>query len=493
MRKVFLTLAIVAVTALTAMAPSVAEAGEVAILGPTVTGGASSYEALYEIGEGHNVTVIPAYNWQTMSVAEFAAYDMLVLGDPTCRTGDSYIAAAAANPSWAEAVDGNVIIIGADPIYHITYGNTAGAHTLVQQGLDFAMADVGTGTTGAYITLSCYYHYSSANTPVPALSGFGTFSVIGAGTSGALNDVRIVASHPALGTLSDADLSNWYNSVHESFGMVSNSWPSDFEVLALAAGSGGNFTAPDGTVGYPYILARGVIPDFCGDGDLDPAEECDDGNNDDGDGCDAACNIESCIDSDGDGICDPDDICEGDDLSGDTDSDGICDDLDACPIDPDNDADGDGFCADEDNCPLIDNSDQTDTDGDGDGNACDNDDDDDGISDGSDNCPLTANPDQSDFDGDGFGDACDEDADGDGVNDGEDDCLNTPLGEITDSTGCSLSQYCPCEGNWRNHGGYVSCNAHMSELFVEQGLMTEAEKDAWMSTCGPNDCGKRNR
>ena len=53
------------------------------------------------------------------------------------------------------------------------------------------------------------------------------------------------------------------------------------------------------------------------------------------------------------------------------------------------------------------NPDQTDTDGDGAGNACDSDDDNDGVPDAADNCPLVLNPDQADFDRDGIGDVCD--------------------------------------------------------------------------------------
>jgi len=37
-------------------------------------------------------------------------------------------------------------------------------------------------------------------------------------------------------------------------------------------------------------------PGFCGDGILDPGEECDDGNNVDGDSCSAVCVVEFCGD-----------------------------------------------------------------------------------------------------------------------------------------------------------------------------------------------------
>jgi hypothetical protein len=74
-----------------------------------------------------------------------------------------------------------------------------------------------------------------------------------------------------------------------------------------------------------------------------------------------------------------------------------------------NDRDADEIANDDDNCPSVYNPEQTDTDGDGQGNACDilTDSDDDGFADANDNCPNAANPTQIDTDGDSLGDACD--------------------------------------------------------------------------------------
>lgn len=70
------------------------------------------------------------------------------------------------------------------------------------------------------------------------------------------------------------------------------------------------------------------------------------------------------------------------------------------------DQDGDGIVSSADNCMFLFNPDQTDTDGDGLGDACDHDEDNDGIQGLNDNCPTVPNPGQEDTDGDGIGDAC---------------------------------------------------------------------------------------
>ena len=71
------------------------------------------------------------------------------------------------------------------------------------------------------------------------------------------------------------------------------------------------------------------------------------------------------------------------------------------------DVDTDTHPPSKDNCPSVSNTDQTDTDRDGQGDACDTDDDGDGVPDANDNCGLVANPSQDDGDMDRVGDACD--------------------------------------------------------------------------------------
>jgi Thrombospondin type 3 repeat len=137
-------------------------------------------------------------------------------------------------------------------------------------------------------------------------------------------------------------------------------------------------------------------------------------------------------DIDGDGVANASDNCPNVPNADQTDSNGDGKG-DAC--DPTADTDGDGVPSVSDNCPLVPNPDQADSNHNGTGDACEPnpDIDGDGLPNSSDNCPQNANPDQADLDRDGIGDVCDPDVDGDGVPNTTDLC---PLISFASATGC---------------------------------------------------------
>jgi len=83
------------------------------------------------------------------------------------------------------------------------------------------------------------------------------------------------------------------------------------------------------------------------------------------------------------------------------------------------------------------------------------------------------------------------DSDADGVPNEQDQCPNTPSGSIVDAHGCSIAQLVSCDGQWKNHGQYVSAIAKMCEQFLSAGLITEDQKDAIVEAAAKSSCGKR--
>ncbi len=134
--------------------------------------------------------------------------------------------------------------------------------------------------------------------------------------------------------------------------------------------------------------------------------------------------VDEAVDTDGDGILDPDDACPNEPEDVDT-----FEDSDGCP-DPDNDADG--ILDTDDQCPL----DAEDTDGFEDEDGCpDTDNDKDGVADGDDQCPMDPEDVDTFEDTDGCPDA---DNDKDGVPDAEDACPLAPgkPSENAEENGC---------------------------------------------------------
>ncbi|WP_104734022.1 metallophosphoesterase [Hanstruepera ponticola] len=169
-----------------------------------------------------------------------------------------------------------------------------------------------------------------------------------------------------------------------------------------------------------------------------------------------------CNDSDGDGVCDPNDQCPDFDDNIDTDNDGIADGCDPCNDLVDTDSDGVSDCIDQEinsPCPSTVDANGVSIDSDNDG-VCDEldqcpgsddnlDSDNDGIPDGCDSCDNNLIGSACDD-----GDACTEndvydancdcvgtltqDTDGDGVCDAEDQEINSPCPNTVDENGVTL-------------------------------------------------------
>jgi len=183
-----------------------------------------------------------------------------------------------------------------------------GAKTLIENSIRFAATGQtpgGAQQTGLYLSLSQYYDTIEVS-EVAALSYFGRFEV--RGKLDCYNKVHIVASSPAIDTLTDADLSNWSCSIHEAFSAYPSVGLNGFQAIAIADGAvaPGTQNFGDGHSGLPYIITRGATPAGCGDGKWDASigEECDDNNILDGDGCSKSCKCESGVPG-GDGTCLP--------------------------------------------------------------------------------------------------------------------------------------------------------------------------------------------
>jgi len=184
----------------------------------------------------------------------------------------------------------------------------------------------------------------------------------------------------------------------------------------------------------------------------------------------------------------------------DIDEDGIANNVDNCPLIDnanqtdtdgdgagdacDNDDDGDAIEDSVDNCPLIANTNQTDTDGDGAGDACDNDDDGDAIEDSADNCPLIDNVNQTDTDGDGAGDACNTDDDGDGIEDSVDNCPLIDNANQTDTDGDGAGDACDNDDD----GDAIEDSADNCSL-IDNANQTNTDSDGAGDACDNDDDG----
>lgn len=157
-------------------------------------------------------------------------------------------------------------------------------------------------------------------------------------------------------------------------------------------------------------------------------------------------------------------------------------------VSADADSDGDGVADVSDNCPIYYNVDQTDTDSDGQGDAC-QDSDQDGTIDLYDNCPSVANPDQmnTDYWADSSGNACDTDADGDDVLDSADDCPTAynPAQTDQDSDGVGDA----CDGRDTDGDGWIDLYDNCTTVDNADQINSDYWHDSEGDACDDDDDG----
>lgn len=223
---------------------------------------------------GFTVTVVDGATWDAMSAADFAQYQVLIIGDPFCNFTS---ASATSNfTTWGPVVMGtaggasavgNRAVVGTDPEFHYLEGgggapptdsndpSTAGAEHLVEDGIAYAGGV--SGATGVYFDTSCADQGSDLdvlNSLSSTGSGFTEDTSPPCGGS-----VQLIAANPVFATLSDNDIQGWGCSDHITF----PTYPTDWQPLAVATDTASHPTCgtdPDtGTTacGESYVLVAG--------------------------------------------------------------------------------------------------------------------------------------------------------------------------------------------------------------------------------------------
>jgi hypothetical protein len=223
---------------------------------------------------GYTVTVVTGAQWDAMTAAQFAAYQVLIVGDPFCDATPASVTSNA--KTWAPVVmgtsglgttAGNRVLVGTDPEDHYADGgggappstpgdpSTAGAEHLVQDGIAYAGGVP--GATGVYFDTSC-----DGNSDL--VSVLNSLSALGTGFTDNTDvpcggSVQLIASNPAFATLSDADIQGWECSDHITF----PTYPADWQPLAVATDTSTTPTCGTDPItkktacGQAYVLVAG--------------------------------------------------------------------------------------------------------------------------------------------------------------------------------------------------------------------------------------------
>jgi len=235
------------------------------------SGNAISLEQFAAQQAGFTVTVVTGAQWDAMTAADFAAYQVLIVGDPHC-VGDATSATSDASV-WAPVVigtsglnpaAGNRTLVGAAPEFNYLAGGgapttpgdptTAGTEHLVQDGI--AYAGQASGATGVYLDTGCTGNGIDASV-LNSLSSAGTGFI--EDTSPPCGGARMITgSFTAFGSVTDANI-QWACSDNFTF----PAYPTDWDAVAVTTDAprlnacGVDQYTGDHECGEPYLLVAG--------------------------------------------------------------------------------------------------------------------------------------------------------------------------------------------------------------------------------------------
>ena len=261
-----LTLATTLLLVAGALVATAANAGTVLILSTTVTGGASSREAQAAVAAGHTVEIATPAQWALKTAAQFDAYDALILGDPTCGGPGTapYIGAAEANRMiWSPVIDGNIVVIGTDEVFHHTQGGSQLTTSAVTFAARRGRQDRPDGLAQLLLPRHRPTHAHPRARPVRT----------------ALENSRASAASTTAGIRRDASRAHRPDrrvalelvvlGARGRRSALSRATSCRSRSRGTSAGSG-SVTFPDGSFGIPYILARGEGLRFISNIELTP-------------------------------------------------------------------------------------------------------------------------------------------------------------------------------------------------------------------------------
>jgi hypothetical protein len=224
---------------------------KVLILGTSVDGGSTSWEAQEAAADGFAVKVVDGPQWDAMTTKQFKRYRAIIIGDNHDSGNKFDVKPAVANlRTWGAAINGNVILAGSDPEYHASgSSNALGAQTYIRKGIAFAARIP--GHTGFYFA-GTYY---GGNTPrrvrvLDALKPNGFY------WQNENSDTIHIDPNtkPKVRGLSDSTMSGWGETAHRAF----TKWPKKtFHVWAVGVNSAGNWKTSDHVRGWVHFLVRG--------------------------------------------------------------------------------------------------------------------------------------------------------------------------------------------------------------------------------------------